>query len=139
MDTSKTLTLLDILRGNLPEDRLEEAVGVLKRFVRKEVKSETTNLVEDRVELHVEKGLLAKAQDLATKGDVLVLKSDIQKIEGRVDRLDDKMQSQFRWLMGGPISVLLADRILIIPPAARLVTLPSPKSPAATLIFAALA
>jgi len=108
MDTSKTVTLLDILRGNLPEDRLEEAVGVLKRFVRKEVKSETTDMVEDRVELHVEKGLLAKSQDLATKGDVLVLKIDIQKLEGRVDRLDDKMQSQFRWLMGGLISILLA-------------------------------
>lgn len=37
------------------------------------------------------------------------------------------------------IPILLADRILIIPPAARLVTLPSPKPLAATLIFAALA
>lgn len=37
------------------------------------------------------------------------------------------------------IPILLTDRILIIPPTARLVTLPSPKSPAATLILAALA
>lgn len=37
------------------------------------------------------------------------------------------------------IPILLADRILIISPAVHLVTLPSLKSPAATLIFAALA
>lgn len=37
------------------------------------------------------------------------------------------------------VPVLLTDRVLVIPPAARLVTLSSPKSPAATLILAALA
>jgi len=83
-------------------------VGVLDVFVSKKIRERTADTIADRVEVQVDKRMLEKMTDVATKEDVLVLKSDIQKIEGRVDRLDDKMQSQFRWLMGGIISILLA-------------------------------
>jgi len=83
----KTLTLPDILMGNLSKDRIEEAVSTLKGFVRETMREDILAKIEDRVEIQVEKTVLRESKDLATKGDILALKEDMNRLGGRVDTL----------------------------------------------------
>jgi len=73
----KTLTLPDILKGNLSSDRIEEAVSTLKGFVRDTMREDTVAKIEDRVEIQVEKTVPRESKGLATKGDLHAVKEEL--------------------------------------------------------------
>jgi len=94
MSTAQTLTIFDILSGNVPKDRMEDALLVLTDFVKKATKEQVADKQEDRVELQVERTVLREMREVATKEDIR--------------RLDGRVQALFYWILGGFLSVLLA-------------------------------
>jgi len=97
---SATATELAGLFGKgLTEEQRERAAGLLDTFVSAKVKERTAETIADRVEVQVEKTVMARSKDLATKGD-------LQKIEDRVDRLDSRMVSGFIAVLLGIIALM---------------------------------
>jgi len=79
--------IYDIFNGEWTREKAEQALGMFRKLAKGGVKAEVLERIEDRVEVQVEKSVLAKSQDLATKGDILTVKEDLRHLGGRVDTL----------------------------------------------------
>jgi len=115
MDTTKTLTLLDIFREVFP-GKGEQTIQLLDGFVKERVEEarlRETARTNDRIGQQVEKEVAKEAAHLATKGDLHAvekgIRSDMHAMEKGIRSDMHAMENRLvYWIIGGVITILLA-------------------------------
>jgi len=115
MDTTRTLTLLDIFREVFP-GKGEQTIQLLDDFVKERVEEgrlREAARTNDRIGQQVEKEIAKEAAHLATKEDlkteVLALRVDMHAMEKGIRRDMGKMENKLiYWLIGMGVTILLA-------------------------------
>jgi len=103
-----TLELFDVFRKAFPEAEAREAAQAVRNYVREEKSADSVKIVEE----HVEKTMARELKHLATKDDLRrelgLAKDDLRRELGLAkDDLQGQMQSLFRWMVTGFITILL--------------------------------
>gem|GEM_PF-2669127 len=102
---TEAVELFDAFRGEWTMEKAESLWQTLEGLAKKAVRAETDERIADKVDVQVEKVVFREMKDVATKGDLVKLET---KLEAKMDKLDGKVDSMFKWMVTGFIAILLA-------------------------------